>query len=186
MGKTEPECFGIIGSSRSRRFCLQQGCDVKHRGGTFEVPENHLFVKAGPSEAYCFPSVSADRVATGALAELLASSKPLAEWVDLFAVLEAAEEPMSVQALDQRMAFLAEAKVHRTPKRAAPRSPSPFEGDWESLVEHVPDEILKASTFAWSSDLPNDLVAGLESLGRSFSSRLGLSEPSFLIVPNFH
>jgi hypothetical protein len=179
MGKTEPECFGIIGSSRSRRFCLQQGCDVKHRGGTFAVPENHLFVKAGPSEAYCFPSVNADRVATGALAELLASSKPLAEWVDIFAVLEAAEEPMSVQGLNQRMAFLAEAKVHRTPKKAAPRSPSPFEGDWESMVEHVPEEVLKASTFSWSSDLPNDLVVGLESLGRSVSGVLSAVPTAF-------
>lgn len=51
-GSCPSECFGMIGKD-GHRFCLIQGCETNHQGGTFDVPPNHLFIKSSATEAFC-------------------------------------------------------------------------------------------------------------------------------------
>jgi hypothetical protein len=162
-GSAPSECFGLIGSKKNvNRFCLLKGCDTKHRGGTFEVPPNHLFIKSSATEAFCSPSVDADKVPTGQVAELLAQSKTVDEWVDVFGVLDSAEAELTLDEVEHRLEFLSLARAHKTPKKPDQSSPSPFGGsDLNDMLESVPDEIVKGSDYEWSRDFPSDFVEAM-------------------------
>jgi hypothetical protein len=169
-GSEPEECFGLIGKD-GRRFCLVKGCDKKHRGGAFNIPPNHLFIKHSSTEAFCSPCVDAAKVPTGQVAELLAVSKPVSEWVDVFGVLGSAEEELPLDEVERRLQFLSVARAHKTPRKAEPSSPFVFGGDdLDLMLEPVPEEILKGSEFEWSKALPDDLVSALEVFGRTVSS----------------
>jgi hypothetical protein len=169
-GSEPEECFGLIGKD-GRRFCLVRGCDKKHRGGAFDIPPNHLFIKHSSTEAFCSPCVDAAKVPTGQVAELLAVSKPVSEWVDVFGVLGSAEEELPLDEVERRLQFLSVARAHKTPRKAEPSSPFVFGGDdLDLMLEPVPEEILKGSEFEWSRALPADLVSALEVFGRTVSS----------------
>ena len=170
MGKIMMECNGIIGASGSRRFCLVQGCEVKHRGGIFEVPPNHLFIRASGSEAFCAPSVNAAKVSPSQLAEFLSVSKTVDEWVDLLTMLDASEAELTLEDLNVKLGFLDRARTHRTPAKIPPISPSAFESELEALMVDVPEEISHASSFPWSDILPPDFVSGIEMLGQSVTA----------------
>jgi hypothetical protein len=169
-GSEPTECFGLIGKD-GRRFCLLKGCDKKHRGGTYDIPPNHLFIRNSPTEAFCSPCVDAAKVPPGQVADLLALSKPVTEWVDVFGVLESAEDELPLDEVERKLEFLSLARVHKTPRKAEPSSPSVFEGDdLNNMLESVPDEILKGSEYEWSRDMPKDLVDALEALGRTVTT----------------
>jgi hypothetical protein len=105
------------------------------------------------------------------VAELLAVSKPVSEWVDVFGVLGSAEEELPLDEVERRLQFLSVARAHKTPRKAEPSSPFVFGGDdLDLMLEPVPEEILKGSEFEWSRALPGDLVSALEVFGRTVSS----------------
>jgi hypothetical protein len=113
-----------------------------------------LFIKSSANEAFCSPSVDAGKVPTGqVLAELLAQSKTVEEWVDVFGVLESAETEITLDEVDHRLEFLSLARAHKTPKKLEPSSLSPFGGnDLNDMLETVPDEIIKGSDYEWSRE----------------------------------
>ena len=143
---------------------------MKHRGGIFDVPDNYLFIRASPTEAFCAPTADASKVSPSELAELLASHKTVGEWVDLLTMLEASEEELTLEALEGRMGFLDQARAHRTPVKPPLESPSAFRGDFDAILEEVPTEITRTSAYAWSADLPPDFVQGIELLGQSVNA----------------
>jgi hypothetical protein len=171
-GSDATECLGRIGRN-GQKFCIVKGCDTKHQGGKFVTPPNHLFIKSSSTEAFCAPSADATKVPVGQIAELLSLSKPVAEWVDVFSVLESAEEDeVSLGEVDRKLEFLGQAKAHRTPAKGPALSESAFaeRQDLEDILEEVPDEITRASGFQWSRALPEDFVGALEVLGRTVNA----------------
>jgi hypothetical protein len=169
-GSEPSECFGLIGKD-GQRFCILKGCGRKHRGGVFEADPNHLYIKSSATEAFCSPSVDAAKVSTGQVAELMSLSKPVSEWVDVFGVLESAEEVLPLEEVERKLEFLAVAQAHKTPKKAVRSPPSAFRSDdLDLMLEPVPEEILKGSDFDWSKTLPNEFVDALAAFGRTVSS----------------
>jgi hypothetical protein len=169
-GSEPSECFGLIGKD-GQRFCILKGCDRKHRGGVFEAAPNHLYIKSSATEAFCSPSVDAAKVSTGQVAELMSLSKPVSEWVDVFGVLESAEEVLPLEEVERKLEFLAVARAHKTPRKAVRSPPSAFRSDdLDLMLEPVPEEILKGSDFDWSKTLPNEFVDALAAFGRTVSS----------------
>jgi hypothetical protein len=71
--------------------------------------------------------VDVAKVPPGQVAELLALSKPVAEWVDMLGVLESAEEELPLDEVEHKLEFLLLARAHKTPKKLEPSSPSIFE-----------------------------------------------------------
>ena len=179
-GASATECMGLIGKD-GRRFCIIQGCDTKHRGGKFEAPSNHLFIKSSSTEAFCAPSVDAAKVPTGQMADMLVLSKQVPEWVDVFSVLDSAEDEVSLGEVERKLEFLGQAKAHRTPVKGQRLSESAFAArhDLEDILEEIPDEIIKASSFRWSHNLPEDFTDAVEVLGRTVNG-LSSAVPSAL------
>jgi hypothetical protein len=105
------------------------------------------------------------------MAELLAQSKSVEEWVDVFGVLDSAETELTLDEVEHRLEFLSLARAHKTPKKPEQSSPSPFGGsDLNDMLESVPDEIVKGSDYEWSRDFPDDFVAAMESVGRTVTT----------------
>jgi hypothetical protein len=64
------------------------------------------------------------RYPTGQVAELMAVSKPVSEWVDVFGVLESAEEELPLDEVERKLEFLSWRGLTRPRRR---RSPPPLD-----------------------------------------------------------
>jgi hypothetical protein len=178
-GEEKKECMGLIGSDK-RRFCIKRGCDTNHRGGVFKPAPNHLFIKSSSSEVFCNPSVAADKVPVGEVAELLSTTKSVEDWVNVFGVIDSAEDELTFEELEDRLEFLSQAKAHRTPRKGIALSDSAFLGeDLEDMLEEVPSEVVRATSYEWSKDLPHRLLEAMEVMGRTVNG-LASSVPAAL------
>jgi len=164
-------CMGWIGSD-GVKFCIIKGCTMKkHQTEKFEAPLNHLFIKSSPTQAYCAPCVNSAKVSIGQVVELLFFSKTVEDWVNVFSVLQSAEEEVTLDDVERKLEFLDNAKTHRTPVKEPRMSESVFHAeDMEDMLEEIPEEISKASTFLWNPAMPKEFMSGVEVLGRVVTS----------------
>lgn len=170
-GSSPPVCMGLIGTD-GLRFCVLKGCTTKkHSHNKFEASPNHLFIKSSPNQVYCSPCVDAAKITVGQVVELMTLSKTVEDWVNVFGVLQSAEEEVTLDEVERRLEFLDHAKSHRTPAKEPRMSESAFHAaDMEDMLEDIPDEITKASSYAWNPALPVEFTPAVEVLGRVVTS----------------
>jgi len=179
-GTSPPVCMGWIGSD-GRRFCIIKGCTTKkHQSDKFEAAPNHFYIKSSATQAFCAPTVDSDKISLGQAVEFMTLAKTVEDWVNVFSVLESAEEDLSLEEVERKLEFLEKAKTHRTPAKEPRLSESAFLAkDLEDMLEEIPDEVTKMTTFGWSRDLPKEFASAVEVLGRVVNS-LTAAVPSAL------
>ena len=172
-------CLGMIGKSSSS-VCIKKNCNTNHIGERQEWTDETLVIVKSSNVVFNEPSIKTAKLSQDLKTQFLSENKTLDDWHLLFAYVDELEAPVTIKALDRRLAeklaaetFIKTPLIKRRPSSEDDESSyvqiSPFKADdskelrerVDALEGYLTDNSVRASS-AWDT-LQRDLSQAITS-----------------------